>query len=364
MMVLNGGLSTVSSFSDWPYISTDIIAPDSYALPISPTTDKVEAVALAMTRIVGLPMSKQFIAFVGGASLRDLLHAVVEIGCCQASLWDSPLNPYSRPTPQAYNDASYHKAGAYYRLSTLADLKNCIARGYPVIHPGGLIVGYDANTVLPSDEMWMLHNVRTLPVQSFEGSLQMGIYPESGTYSTLQEVFLTKNKPGSIIYRIDGGTWLRYTGPFVINTSCLVEYYYTEDDIRSAQYIIEPAAVHSPESGIYTAVTFILSVPEMYSVNGGPEVMYTGPVDITETSYIRYKSGSVIYTIGTGSTIYPLPIDMPSDPFTVTITNCTEYTHNNVVHPYTGPFQAHLGDVINGYHYNVVDTSGDWVTVA
>jgi C1A family cysteine protease len=69
-----------------------------------------------------------------GAYIRDGIKALKEWGVCDEYLWPYVESRYSiRPSPMAYQDALKRRIVAYYRVSSLSDLKSALAEGNPVV---------------------------------------------------------------------------------------------------------------------------------------------------------------------------------------------------------------------------------------
>ena len=69
-----------------------------------------------------------------GAQLRDGIKALAQWGCCPETDW--PYNPKvftKKPSCQAFKDGAAHKITSYQRLTTLDDMKGCLAAGFPFV---------------------------------------------------------------------------------------------------------------------------------------------------------------------------------------------------------------------------------------
>lgn len=80
-----------------------------------------------------------------GCEIRNVIKCLAKYGTCLEALWPY-TNPEQRfavePTAACKQDALSHQALTYYRLSSLRQLQQCIASGYPVI--GGFSVPENA----------------------------------------------------------------------------------------------------------------------------------------------------------------------------------------------------------------------------
>jgi C1A family cysteine protease len=68
-----------------------------------------------------------------GAQIRDGIKVLASQGVCQEAIW--PYNTFKfnrKPPAVCYTDALDHKIASYYRVTSLAQLKQSLAAGYPV----------------------------------------------------------------------------------------------------------------------------------------------------------------------------------------------------------------------------------------
>ena len=69
-----------------------------------------------------------------GAQLRDGIRFLANTGCCPESIWPYDKTKWAvKPINEAYVAATPHKILAYSRLSTLDDMLDCLAAGYPFV---------------------------------------------------------------------------------------------------------------------------------------------------------------------------------------------------------------------------------------
>ena len=89
-----------------------------------------------------------------GAYLRTGIKSLAKQGCCRESLWPYIVSKFAdEPPKECYDEALEHQITAYYRLSTLRDMKSCLAMGLPFV--GGFTC-YDS---LMSDEVAKTGNI-------------------------------------------------------------------------------------------------------------------------------------------------------------------------------------------------------------
>jgi C1A family cysteine protease len=70
-----------------------------------------------------------------GAQIRDGIKSVAHIGACPETEWPYDIEKFAdRPTPVCFTDAAKTESSSYRRLSpTLAQLKGCLASGFPFV---------------------------------------------------------------------------------------------------------------------------------------------------------------------------------------------------------------------------------------
>jgi C1A family cysteine protease len=69
-----------------------------------------------------------------GATLRTGIKVLKKMGVCRESLWPYEIRRFTeRPPPACYTVAADHQIVAYQRLSSLAEMKACLAMGLPFV---------------------------------------------------------------------------------------------------------------------------------------------------------------------------------------------------------------------------------------
>lgn len=69
-----------------------------------------------------------------GAMLRDGIKSLASLGVCAERLWPYAIARFAQRPPRAcYSRALQHRITDYQRLSTLLDMRNCLASGYPFV---------------------------------------------------------------------------------------------------------------------------------------------------------------------------------------------------------------------------------------
>jgi len=69
-----------------------------------------------------------------GAYIRDGIKMLKKFGACRESLWPYDISKFAcQPSKNCYTEAEKHQITSYQRLSTLAEMKSCLAMGLPFV---------------------------------------------------------------------------------------------------------------------------------------------------------------------------------------------------------------------------------------
>jgi C1A family cysteine protease len=69
-----------------------------------------------------------------GAMLRDGIKSLARLGVCAESRWPYKITRFAmRPSAACYTQARAHRITSYARLQSLADMRNCLASGFPFV---------------------------------------------------------------------------------------------------------------------------------------------------------------------------------------------------------------------------------------
>jgi C1A family cysteine protease len=83
-----------------------------------------------------------------GANLRDGIKTLVKQGCCPETEWPYVIPKFEvRPLPNCYTNGLKHVIQSYYRIQTLADMKACLASGYPFVFGFTVYESFESDTV-------------------------------------------------------------------------------------------------------------------------------------------------------------------------------------------------------------------------
>ena len=69
-----------------------------------------------------------------GAMIRDGIKTLAKQGACSEKSWPYVISKFKvKPTPACYKDAAQHQITSYQRISTLDEMRTCLADGYPFV---------------------------------------------------------------------------------------------------------------------------------------------------------------------------------------------------------------------------------------
>ena len=171
----------------------------------------------------------------------------------------------------------------------------------------------------------------TVPVTTLE--------PDSGLFTAPVTVRMFSTKPGKSYYNVNDTGDVEYIGPFTIDATSTISYYSVDllnhvEVTRSVLYVFDttpPVTTANLASGTYWYKQPTLVVLDnnesgstFYSINGGPDQVYTGPVQVIESCNFTYwsvdLSGNIetpqvlsFNIIGDGYYDYTTPIVLNND---------------------------------------------------
>lgn len=69
-----------------------------------------------------------------GAFLRDGIKSLAKQGVCPESEWPYKISSFKKkPTAKCYRDAKKHQITSYHRISTVDEMRTCLADGFPFV---------------------------------------------------------------------------------------------------------------------------------------------------------------------------------------------------------------------------------------
>jgi C1A family cysteine protease len=88
------------------------------------------------------------IKYDSGASLRTTIKALVKYGACPEDVYPYDIMKFkTKPPEQCFYVANDHKVMQYMRLSTLRDMKICLASGYPFVFGFSVYESFESDDV-------------------------------------------------------------------------------------------------------------------------------------------------------------------------------------------------------------------------
>jgi C1A family cysteine protease len=91
-----------------------------------------------------------------GAPLRDGVKCLAKLGVCKESLWPYAIARFAdKPSPACYKDAAKRVISAYRRVIGLAQLRACLASGFPVVFGFTVYASFESAAVAKTGVMPM-----------------------------------------------------------------------------------------------------------------------------------------------------------------------------------------------------------------
>lgn len=319
-----GWIPDVPDVRDWPYVQEPVDFTPTVDLrsKCSPIEDQQSLGSCVSHAVVGaletlenikvqtyVDLSKLFLYSINremigtllngdpsdGTYIRDAIKVIVHTGVPPEYVWPYNIVNYTQlPTENAYLAALPYRVASYYRLSTLEDMKNCLANGYPFIFGMRLFASFDTKAASTGDiDMPQPGEAET----AGHAMLAVG-------YSDSTQRFLVRNSWGIIGDR-EGYLTIPYD--YFSDSSLTwdlwtirqyVEPVNPEPDggtnPETGGPIIAPLQISLvPEPGYYTSEQLVYffknkSGTLMYSLNGGAYQIYENPFVLSQSTDIKY----------------------------------------------------------------------------
>jgi C1A family cysteine protease len=91
-----------------------------------------------------------------GAMLRDGIKSLAAQGVCPEELWPYRIKQFAKKPPtDCYRQAKPHTITSYQRLSTVEEMRACLADGFPFVFGFSVYEGFESATVAKSGVMEM-----------------------------------------------------------------------------------------------------------------------------------------------------------------------------------------------------------------
>jgi C1A family cysteine protease len=86
-----------------------------------------------------------------GASLRDGIKTLAKQGVCSEKKWPYKISKFTKKPPvSCYNEALKHRIKSYQRLNTVAEMKACLADGFPFVFGFAVYESFESQDVAKS----------------------------------------------------------------------------------------------------------------------------------------------------------------------------------------------------------------------
>lgn len=120
-----------------------------------------------------------------GAFLRDGIKSLAKQGVCPEQEWPYRVPDFTKkPTAKCYSDAKKHQITSYHRISTIDEMRTCLADGFPFVFGFTVYEAFESAAVAKS-------GVLNLPAKKEKvvgGHAVMGV-----GYDDLQKRFIIRN---------------------------------------------------------------------------------------------------------------------------------------------------------------------------
>lgn len=156
-----------------------------------------------MSRLFMYWLARHGLPFDEGSTLRDALDGVYRKGVCLENLWPYDTAKWAQMAPPAAWGEAWHRIGSmhYYRLTTLNDMKTCLAQNYPFIF--GI-------AVYESFEFPGPNRTGMIPMPNKRSEILLGGHALAAMgYDDARQAFLFRNSWGTG-WGLAGWAWIPY----------------------------------------------------------------------------------------------------------------------------------------------------------
>ena len=120
-----------------------------------------------------------------GAFLRDGIKSLAKQGVCPEQEWPYRVKDFTKkPTTKCYSDAKKHQITSYHRISTVDEMRTCLADGFPFVFGFTVYSAFESAAVAKSGVL----NLPTKKEQVVGGHAVMGV-----GYDDAQKRFIIRN---------------------------------------------------------------------------------------------------------------------------------------------------------------------------
>jgi C1A family cysteine protease len=91
-----------------------------------------------------------------GAMLRDGMKTLAKQGVCTETRWPYVISRFAnKPSAGSYKEASDHQITSYHRILTLAEMRTCLAEGYPFVFGFTVYENFESKNVAKTGRLDM-----------------------------------------------------------------------------------------------------------------------------------------------------------------------------------------------------------------
>lgn len=124
-----------------------------------------------------------------GAQIRDGIKTLVEKGVCSEKTWSYDISKFTvEPGQDSYDEAIQHKITSYSRLSTVDEMRSCLADGFPFSFGFSVYESFESQDVA---------NTGIVPMPQQEEQQQGGHAVLAVGYDDSQKRFVARNSWGT-----------------------------------------------------------------------------------------------------------------------------------------------------------------------
>jgi C1A family cysteine protease len=91
-----------------------------------------------------------------GAMIRDGVKSLVKLGTCAEQNWPYVIGKFTqKPSATCYKEAADHQVTSYHRITTLNQMRQCLAEGYPFVFGFTVYEGFESAAVAKTGKLDM-----------------------------------------------------------------------------------------------------------------------------------------------------------------------------------------------------------------
>lgn len=91
-----------------------------------------------------------------GAYIRDGIKSLAKLGVCPEQEWPYRISDFTKkPTAKCYKDAIRHRITSYHRITTIDEMRNCLADGFPFVFGFTVYTAFESQAVAKSGVVTM-----------------------------------------------------------------------------------------------------------------------------------------------------------------------------------------------------------------